>query len=161
MLTFVSNFCGILFPTFVVFCFQYLWYFVSNFCGKFIKGRQTKYQMRQTKRSDTMYQTDFKFEWCRIQESNLHGCSHGVLSTTCLPFHQSGNEVFHHQIILYSFKLFSDEWLLDYTPLTALFVSFLNNCPCFWINTSNHKQYGYKRRMLKTKELLNNQQWWV
>ena len=25
MLTFVSNFCGILFPTFAVFCFQLLW----------------------------------------------------------------------------------------------------------------------------------------
>ena len=50
MLTFVSNFCGILFPTFVAFCFQLLRYFVSNFCGKFIKGRQTKYQLRQTKK---------------------------------------------------------------------------------------------------------------
>ena len=33
----------------MAFCFQLLRYFVSNFCGKFIKGRQTKYQMRQTK----------------------------------------------------------------------------------------------------------------
>ena len=80
MLIFVSNFCGILFPTFAVFCFQLLWYFVSNFCGKFIKGRQTKYQKRQTKRSDTLYQANYIFEWRRIQESNLHGCSHGALS---------------------------------------------------------------------------------
>lgn len=74
----VSNICGILLPLFVAFYFQLLWHFVSNFCGKFIKGRQTKYQMRQIKRSDTMYQTNFKCEWCRVQESNLHGSSHGV-----------------------------------------------------------------------------------
>ena len=49
ILTSVSNICGISFPTFVVFYFHYLWYFTSNFCGKFIKGRQTKYQMRQIK----------------------------------------------------------------------------------------------------------------
>ena len=82
----VSNICGILLPLFVVFYFQLLRHFISNFCGffvsnfcaKFIKGRQTKYQMRQIKRSDTMYQTNFKFERCRVQESNLHGSSHGV-----------------------------------------------------------------------------------
>ena len=49
ILTSVSNICGISFPTFVVFYFHYLWYFTSNFCGKFIKGIQTKYQMRQIK----------------------------------------------------------------------------------------------------------------
>ena len=27
-----------------------------------------------------MYQTNFKFEWCRVQESNLHWSFHGVLS---------------------------------------------------------------------------------
>ena len=29
------------FLTFVAFCFQYLWRFGANFCGKFIRGRQT------------------------------------------------------------------------------------------------------------------------
>ena len=57
ILTSVFNICGISFPTFVAFYFQLLWYFTSNFCGKFIKGRQAKYQMRQIKRSDTMYQS--------------------------------------------------------------------------------------------------------
>ena len=58
----LNNNVNILFLTFAVSWFQYLWHFVSNFCGKFIKGRQTKYQMKQIKRSDTMYQTDYIFE---------------------------------------------------------------------------------------------------
>ena len=87
------------------------------------------FQRKKEKTSDSFLRTRGNaFKWCRIQESNLHGCSHGVLSTTCLPFHQSGKERLHHQIILCCCKLFSDERLLDYTPMRALFVILINNC---------------------------------